>query len=119
LAAAFFFGAVFFVAFRVTAWPGGFLAAALSAARFSAHRLLVASEMARRPAALNRLLFLRGGGELDAAVDAPLLTKSATSHNAEMARSIASLCSSRSEMMRSTLFNDSPCVTYNMQLRCS
>ena len=92
-----FFLAVFFRGFRLRVAVGFLGVAALSAARFRAQRLFVASEMARRPAALMRCLFL---GRVVASTAGPLFTVLAgcvISRSAEIARSIASRCCSKSE----------------------
>jgi hypothetical protein len=109
LAAVFLFAADFLAAFRrALDFADCFFAAALSVARFKAQRRLVASEIALRPAALNRLLFFGDGDGADSSFEASLPTRSAISRNDDIARSMTARCSSKSEMMRSTLFNDSP-----------
>jgi hypothetical protein len=116
LARAFFFAASFFATFRrAVDRVAFFFIAALSAARFSAQRFLVASEMALCPAALIRRLFYGGGAAVVFVAGFwRLLLAPVISRNAEIARSIAARCCSKSAMMRSTSVNDSPPVNYGI-----
>jgi hypothetical protein len=104
----FFFGPHFFRAIRVreaVLTADFFEAAMLSVPRFRAQRLFVASEMARRPAALIRRLFLGLDVTFTGCALVTVSVGCVISRKAASERSIASRCCSKSETIRSMSFN--------------
>jgi hypothetical protein len=97
-AAATFFAVAFFPAFFLEA----------TCALCNAQRLLVASAILRLPSALSVRFFVVECRELEEEGLPDVVPSPLTSRRAVMARVIASLCCSSSEMIRSTSFKNSP-----------